>query len=81
MMKAVVTVEHGDYDKLQYKDVKIPVPLEDEVLIKVKACGVNNTEINTRLGLVLAIECSNGVCNIINIFHSLCSNYWLKIIC
>lgn len=49
-MKAVVTTGNGGYDKLVYRDVPIPVPGPGEVLIKVLAAGVNNTEINTRLG-------------------------------
>ncbi len=49
-MKAVVTVGNGGYDMLVYKDVPIPVIDEGEVLVKVLAAGVNNTEINTRLG-------------------------------
>lgn len=49
-MKAVVTIGNGGYDKLVYRDVPIPVPAPGEVLIRVLAAGVNNTEINTRLG-------------------------------
>lgn len=49
-MKAVVTTGNGGYDKLVYRDVPVPVPGPGEVLIKVLAAGVNNTEINTRLG-------------------------------
>ncbi len=49
-MKAVVTTAAGGYDKLVYRDVPIPVLLPGEVLIQVLAAGVNNTEINTRLG-------------------------------
>jgi NADPH:quinone reductase-like Zn-dependent oxidoreductase len=49
-MKAVVTVGNGGYDQLVYKDVPIPSIDEGEVLVKVLAAGVNNTEINTRLG-------------------------------
>ena len=49
-MKAVVTTGNGGYDKLVYMDVPVPVIDENEVLIKVLAAGVNNTEINTRLG-------------------------------
>ena len=49
-MKAVVTTGNGDYDKLDYRDVPVPRPLAGEVLLKVLAAGVNNTEINTRLG-------------------------------
>lgn len=49
-MKAVVTTGNGGYDKLVYQDVPIPKPEPQEVLIQVLAAGVNNTEINTRLG-------------------------------
>jgi len=49
-MKAVVTTGNGGYDRLDYRDVPIPVPLPGEVLLQVLAAGVNNTEINTRLG-------------------------------
>jgi NADPH:quinone reductase-like Zn-dependent oxidoreductase len=49
-MKAVVTTGNGGYDKLEYRDVPIPVLGPGEVLVQVLAAGVNNTEINTRLG-------------------------------
>ena len=49
-MKAVVTTGNGGYDKLVYKDVSKPTVVPGEVLIKVLAAGVNNTEINTRVG-------------------------------
>ncbi len=49
-MKAVLTTGNGDYDKLDYCDVAIPRIGSGEVLLKVLAAGVNNTEINTRLG-------------------------------
>ena len=49
-MKAVVTIGNGGYDKLQYRDVPVPTLGPGEVLLQVLAAGVNNTEINTRLG-------------------------------
>ena len=49
-MKAVITTGNGGYDKLEYRDVPIPELQAGEVLVKVRAAGVNNTEINTRLG-------------------------------
>ena len=49
-MIAVVTTGNGGYDKLQYVEVPVPVITSGEVLINVLAAGVNNTEINTRLG-------------------------------
>ena len=49
-MKAVVTTGNGGYDKLEYRDVRVPTLGRGEVLLQVLAAGVNNTEINTRLG-------------------------------
>lgn len=49
-MKAVVTTGNGGSDKLEYRDVVTPAPGHGEVLLRVLAAGVNNTEINTRLG-------------------------------
>ena len=49
-MKAVVTTGNGGFDKLVFKDVPVPKLGAGEVLIRVLAAGVNNTEINTRLG-------------------------------
>ena len=49
-MKAVVTTGNGDYDRLDYRDVPIPQTGPGEVLLRVLAAGINNTEINTRLG-------------------------------
>lgn len=50
MMNAVVTTGNGGYDRLDYKLVPIPSPATEEVLVRVLAAGMNNTEINTRLG-------------------------------
>ena len=49
-MKAVVTAGNGGFEQLQCRVVKRPQPGEKEVLIRVLAAGMNNTEINTRLG-------------------------------
>jgi NADPH:quinone reductase-like Zn-dependent oxidoreductase len=49
-MMAVVTLGNGGYDMLSYREVRRPTPGPGEVLLKVLAAGVNNTEINTRLG-------------------------------
>ncbi len=48
-MKAVLLTGHGGLDKLEYReDVEKPVTGKGEVLIRVHACGLNNTDINTR---------------------------------
>jgi len=49
-MKAVVTNGNGGYEQLEYRDVPVPEVASGEVLLQVLAAGVNNTEINTRLG-------------------------------
>ena len=46
-MMAVVTTGNGGYDKLEYREHPIPVLSSGEVLLKVLAAGINNTEINT----------------------------------
>ncbi len=50
VMKAIVTAGNGGYDKLQCRVVKLPTLEAGEVLLQVLAAGVNNTEINTRIG-------------------------------
>jgi len=48
-MKAVLLKGHGGFDQLEYReDVPPPVARAGEVLIRVAAAGVNNTDINTR---------------------------------
>ena len=50
-MKAVLLLGHGDLDQLAYReDVRVPRPGPGEVLIRVGAAAVNNTDINTRIG-------------------------------
>ena len=49
-MWAVVTTGNGGYDKLDYRRVPAPLPTAGEALVQVLAAGINNTEINTRLG-------------------------------
>lgn len=50
-MNAIVLTGHGGMDALEYrKDWPVPKPNDDEVLIKVHACGMNNTDVNTRTG-------------------------------
>ena len=50
-MAAVLLTGHGGLDKLEYRtDVRVPHPERGEVLIQVAAAGVNNTDVNTRIG-------------------------------
>ncbi|MGH6883645.1 MAG: alcohol dehydrogenase family protein [Hypericibacter sp.] len=48
-MRAVLLTGNGGFDRLDYRDdVPVPRPKAGEVLIRVGAAGVNNTDINTR---------------------------------
>lgn len=50
LMNAVVLTGFGSPEKLVYSQIPKPSPKQGEVLIKVGACSVNNTDINTRTG-------------------------------
>lgn len=68
-MKAVVIHEAGGPDALKLETLPIPTPADDEVLIRVKAFGLNRSELFTRQGhspnvkfpRVLGIEASGVV--------------------
>ena len=49
-MKAVVLTGHGGMDMLEYRDVAVPEPDADELLLEVHACGMNNTDVWVREG-------------------------------
>ncbi len=50
-MRAFVLTGHGDMDALVYSTTHTtPTPSATQVLIKVHACGLNNTDVNTRTG-------------------------------
>ena len=50
-MTGVYLTGHGGLDKLDYRtDIPMPTPKANEVLIRVLASGMNNTDINTRIG-------------------------------
>ncbi|MCE7029292.1 alcohol dehydrogenase family protein [Jiella avicenniae] len=50
-MSGVVLTGHGGLDRLEWRDdLPKPIPGRGEVLIRVLASAVNNTDINTRIG-------------------------------
>jgi NADPH:quinone reductase-like Zn-dependent oxidoreductase len=50
-MTAVLLKGHGGPEQLEYRnDVPVPVPVKGEVLIRIRAAAINNTDINTRIG-------------------------------
>jgi NADPH:quinone reductase len=73
-MKAFVISEAGGPEKLVLKDVAIPKVKPEWVLIKVKAFGLNRSEVFTRLGQspsvrfprILGIECVGEVAESLN---------------
>ncbi len=50
VMTAAVTTGTGSYEKLEIREVLTPQIKPGEVLVKVLAAAINNTDINTRLG-------------------------------
>ena len=52
-MKAIILKEAGGPENLIIKDIPVPVPKKDEVLVKVKAFSINPVDIKTRKGLSL----------------------------
>lgn len=50
IMQGVYLLGHGGFEQLQYRhDIPVPKPSAGEVLIRVGASGINNTDINTRI--------------------------------
>ncbi len=50
-MRAFVLHGHGDFDVLKFHDDwPTPEPGPGQVLVQVRACGLNNTDVNTRTG-------------------------------
>src|SRR6056297_4041168 len=50
-MRGVMLTRHGGPEALEWReDIPVPRPGAGEVLVRVLAAGVNNTDINTRVG-------------------------------
>jgi NADPH:quinone reductase-like Zn-dependent oxidoreductase len=50
-MRGIHLTGHGGLDKLVFRDdIPVPTPGPRDVLIKVSAAGINNTDLNTRIG-------------------------------
>ncbi len=50
-MKAIVLHKTGGPDQLSYENVDTPVPGPGEVLIRVRAAGVNHVDVDIRKGV------------------------------
>ena len=66
-MKAIIRQAYGDIEHLMIKEVANPIPNDNQILIKVKAFGINRAEIYMRKGLwgdvatISGIECVGTV--------------------
>ena len=50
-MCGVYLTGNGGFEKLEYRtDIDVPKPKAGEVLVKIGAAAVNNTDVNTRIG-------------------------------
>ena len=66
-MKAIVTTGIGGFDRLELRDVPVPEPRAGEVLLRVRAAGVNNTDVNTRLGWYSSdVTTAKGCCLVLD---------------
>jgi NADPH:quinone reductase len=50
MMKAILVTRTGDPSVLDYVDVPMPQPLDDQVLVKADTIGVSRPEVMVRNG-------------------------------
>jgi NADPH:quinone reductase-like Zn-dependent oxidoreductase len=55
LMKAVVLAGPGPVEALEIKQLPVPVPTPGQVLIRVRAFGLNRSELHTRLGLAQGV--------------------------
>src|SRR5215469_10310298 len=60
-MQAIVIREYGGPEKLVIEDIPTPVPQDGEVLIKVKAFGINRAETEMRKGTWFEIDPVSGI--------------------
>jgi len=60
-MKAVVYIQYGSPDVLQFKEVEKPIPKNNEVLIKIIATTVNRTDCGFRKPEYLIVRLVGGL--------------------
>src|ERR1700709_2345685 len=54
-MRAVVLDAPGPPEALTLRDLPVPTPQPGEVLVRVRAFGLNRSELHTRLGLAVGV--------------------------
>lgn len=60
MLKKIQIVKPGSYDVLQLIEQNIPQPATNQILIEVKACGVNYADSIVRMGLYASAKVLHG---------------------
>ena len=60
-MRAAVLTEHGGPDAIDVRDVGVPQPRTGEVLVRVAAAAINNTDLWTREGAYGSAEDADAV--------------------
>lgn len=50
LMRAIALTGIGEIDRLQSVETRVPRPMAGEVLVKVGACGLNNSDVMLRIG-------------------------------
>ena len=50
-MKAAVIEKQGGVENIVYRDWEDPTPADDEVIVSVRACGLNHLDIFVRRGM------------------------------
>jgi NADPH:quinone reductase-like Zn-dependent oxidoreductase len=74
-MRAVAFAQHGGLEILQVMDLPTPKPRGDEVLVQVKACGLNHLDLWVRQGLGVSIPMPHiGGCEVTGIVAELGPN-------
>ena len=61
LMKAIVYTSYGSPDVLQFKEVAIPTPKDDEVLVKVHAASANAADLHYLRGAPFLFRLSSGL--------------------
>lgn len=61
LMKAVVRSDYGDTDVLRITRLERPVPQKDEVLIRVKAAGLDRSQWHLMTGTPFAKRLATGL--------------------
>ncbi|WP_341835610.1 NAD(P)-dependent alcohol dehydrogenase [Chitinophaga pollutisoli] len=60
-MKAIVYRQYGSPDQLQLQDIPIPVPQDDEVLVKIQAASINSWDWDLVIGKQLLLRLIGGL--------------------